>query len=187
MNKKSLFFTVVILIILAALSIFAISAAKKITIAYTNNPNTPDFFMTNIDYVKFDQEGNISNKFYAGKLSHLPKRNSYIFDDPKMKMYNTDEQPWNITANKGESELGKSKIYLWENVKLIQPAGPNNSAIDVTTSSLTLHPNTKTAETSDPITIVQSDSLVKAIGATTNFKESVVNLLSNVECQYQDS
>jgi lipopolysaccharide export system protein LptC len=184
-NKKSLFFTIILLIILSTSSILALLAAKKITIAYTNSTNTPDFFMMNAIYTQFDQNGAISNKFYANKLSHFTAHNNYIFDNPSMKMHNSNEQPWDITATKGESELGKSKVHLWGNVKLVQAGGPNNSAVDITTTDLTIYPNTKTAETNDPITIIQNGSIAKAIGAKTDFKAGVVNFLSNVECQYQ--
>ena len=100
-------------------------------------------------------------------------------------MYNANEKPWDITANKGRSEGGKSKVYLWDNVKIIQAADQNNSGFNVSTTSLTVYPDIKFAETNDPVAIIKGGSVAKAIGAKADFKSGIVDLLSNVECQYQ--
>lgn len=184
MNKKNIFFTIILLTIFSSISILALLEAKKITSIHTNATHAPDFSMTNASYVKFDQNGDISNQFYTSKITHFTTNNNYIFDNPRMKMYNTNEQPWYITANKGRSEGGKSKVYLWDNVKVTQTATPNNSDFDITTTSLTVYPNIKFAETNDPVIIIQGGSIAKATGAKADFKSGTVNLLSNVECQY---
>ena len=136
--------------------------------------------MTNATYTKFEQNGNISNQFSTSKITHFKHQNNYIFDNPNLKMYNENDAPWHITATKGKSKQGKSTIYLWDNVKLVQ-----NSDFDITTSALTVHPDRKFASTNKPITIVQNGSVAKAIGATADFNKGVVTLLSNVICEYR--
>jgi lipopolysaccharide export system protein LptC len=184
-NIKHLFVTIILIAIFAGVSALALLEAKKITGVHINASDAPDFFMTNATYVEFDQNGNISNQFYTTKITHFVANNNYIFDNPRMKMYNPNEQPWDITANKGRSESGKSKVYLWDNVKVTQAASPNNPDFDITTTSLTVYPDIKFAETNDPVTIIQGGSVAKAIGAKADFKSGTVSLLSNVECQYQ--
>jgi len=184
-NKKNIIITIILLIIFSTASIFAVLAAKKITVTTTKAANSPDFFITNAIYTQFDHNGDISNQFYTNKITHFTSYNSYVFEKPSIKMHNANEQPWNITANKGKSERGKSTIYLWDNVKVTQAASPNNSDFDITTDALTVHPDIKFAETTEPIIIIQSESIATAIGAQTNFKEGTVKLLSNVKCQYE--
>jgi LPS export ABC transporter protein LptC len=187
MNKKYIFFTALLFITLLTASMLAFKAAKNITTARVTNPNNPDFFMTNTFYTKFDNDGNISEQIHMDKIMHFTTRNNYIFDNPRIKMNNQNEVPWHITANKGKSEFGKSKIYLWDNVKLIQAIDPKENPIfDISTNSLFIYTNNKSAQTSDPITIIQSGSIAKAVGAKADFKSGTVKLLSNVECQYQD-
>jgi len=185
MNIKNIFITIVLLAIFSSVSILALLEAKKITDGHTNAVDAPDFFMTNATYVQFDQNGNISNQFYTSKIIHFTANNNYTFDNPRMKMYNTNEQPWDITANKGRSEGGKSKVYFWDNVKVVQTASPGTTDFDITTTSLTVYPSIKFAETSDPVIIIQGESIAKAIGAKADFKSGTVSLLSNVECEYQ--
>lgn len=185
MNIKHLFITILLLAIFAGVSALALLEAKKITGVHLNTADAPDFFMTNATFIEFDQNGKIINQFYTGKITHFVANNNYIFDNPRIKMYNSNEQPWDITANKGRSEGGKSKIYLWDNVKVIQAASPNSPDFDITTASLTVYSDIKFAETNDPVIIIQGGSIAKAVGAKADFKSGTVSLLSNVECQYQ--
>lgn len=185
MNKKNAFFTIILLIIFSGISAQALFSAKKITKISSIDPDVPDFFMTNAMYMQFDHNGKINNQFHTNQITHFPINNNYIFDNPQIKIYNNCEQPWNITANKGRSEGGKSKIYLWDNVKIIQASNPDNPDFDITTTDLTVYPDIKFAETKKPITIIQSGSIAKAIGAEADFKNGTVKLLSNVEGQYQ--
>ena len=185
MNKKNLFFTIILITVFVCISLLALMQAKKIVTIHTNAVDAPDFFMTNADYVKFDVDGNINNHFYASKITHFGNQNNYIFDNPSMQMYSTKEQPWVITAQKGKSEKGKSKIYLWGNVQLKQGNGGNSNDFSISTTSLIVYPDTKSAETPDPVTIIQGTSIAKTIGAKADFKSGTVELLSNVNCEYQ--
>lgn len=183
--NKNLIFTIILIIIFACISTLALMQAKKIIAVHTNAVDAPDFFMINADYVKFDADGNINNHFYASKITHFGDQNNYIFDNPSMQMYSNKEEPWIITAQKGKSEQGKSKIYLWGNVQLKQGNDGNNNAFGISTTSLIVYPDTKSAETSDPVTIIQGTSIAKSIGAKADFKSGMIELLSNVDCEYQ--
>lgn len=185
MNKKNLFFTVILITVFVGISLLALMQAKKIIAVHTNANDAPDFFMINADYVKFDASGNINNHFYASKITHFGDQNNYVFDNPIMQMYNAGEQPWMITAQKGSSEQGKSKIYLWGKVQLKQGSGGNSNDFSITTTSLMVYPDTKFAETTDAVTIIQGASIAKTIGAKANFKSGTVELLSHVNCEYQ--
>lgn len=183
--NKNLIFTVILIIVFTCISMLALTQAKKITAVHANALDAPDFFMINADFVKFDADGNVNNHFYASKITHFGDQNNYIFDNPSMQMYSTTEQPWVITAQKGKSEKGKSKIYLWGNVQLKQGNDGSNNDFGISTTSLIVYPDTKSAETSDPVTIIQGASIAKTIGAKADFKSGTVELLSNVDCEYQ--
>ena len=180
MGKKNLLFAIILFSTFATASILALLAAKKITTTHPAADSTPDFFMTNATYSKFDNNGNISNQFSTREIIHFQHQNNYIFANPSLKMYSDKTSPWYITATNGKSKEGKSAIYLWDNVKLVQ-----NSDFDITTTTLTVYPDRKFASTDKPITIVQNGSIVKAIGATADLNHGIVTLLSNVSCEYQ--
>ena len=62
MNKKTILFTIVILIIFVGTSILALITAKKITTPHITSSNNSDFFMTNAAYTKFNLQGHIHNQ-----------------------------------------------------------------------------------------------------------------------------
>ena len=185
MNKKTILFTIVILIIFVGTSILALITAKKITTPHITSSNNSDFFMTNAAYTKFNLQGHIHNQVYANKITHFADNNVYLFDNPSITMHTINEQPWHITSSKGRSEKGKDIIYLWDNVKIIRAAGINNLDFDIATSALDIYPNIKFAQTNKPITIIQSGNITKSVGAQADFKTGVIKLLSKIEALYQ--
>lgn len=185
MNTKNIFITIILLSLVIITSVLTLLTAKKLTSTHINNTNNPDFFMNNVSYIKFDQKGNIINQFSTSKITHFATNNSYFFDNPRIKMYSANEQPWDITANKGKSEYGKSRIDLWDNVQVMQAASANNQDFNITTTALTFYPDTRCAETKEPITVIQNGSIAKAIGAQADFKVDTVKLLSDIDVQYQ--
>lgn len=164
----------------------SLSIAKKFTTTHINSTDNPDFFMTEAVYTKFNSAGQIRNQFQTDKITHFTASNSYVFEHPNIVMHNSNEQPWLITANKGKSEQGKSKIYLWDNVKVTQAAGTANSECDITTSELSIFPDVKFAETTQPVTIIQNSNITKAVGMQADFKAGIIKLLSNVKSVYQN-
>ena len=185
MNKKTILFSIIVLIVFIGTSIIALSTAKKITTMNVASSDNPDFFMTNAAYTKFNLQGHIHNQVYANKITHFVDNNVYLFDNPSITMHAINEQPWHITSSKGRSEKGKDIIYLWDNVKIIRAAGINNLDFDIATSALDIYPNIKFAQTNKPITIIQSGNITKSVGAQADFKTGIIKLLSKIEALYQ--
>lgn len=186
MSKKTIIFTILLLVVVAGSSILAIFAAQKITTPHINATQNPDFFMSNAVYTDFNSAGEIHSQIITAKITHYPIDNVYFFDQPNMLFFNPNEQPWNISANKGKSQHGKEKVLLWDNVIIHQASGPNNSETKITTSELTIQPHDKTAATTKPVTIVQGGSTMSAIGAVADFKSGKVGLLSKVRGKYKN-
>ncbi len=181
MKIKNTLFTVVLLIVFSGSSILALIAAKKVTkVQYSQSTNIPDFFIINSTHTKFNSSGKIQNQIKAGKITHLPTNNIYLFEKPDMLMNTPGEQPWRVTADKGKSEKGKSIVYLWDNVKIVRAASPKNSDFDITTTALTIYPEKRFAETDQPVTIIQSGNITKAVGAKADLKTGIIKLISNI-------
>lgn len=184
MNKKNILLTVIMLTAFITTSILALLTAKKITkfsVTRATPDTTPDFFMANTIYTKFNSDGQINNSIKAQAITHFPTNNVYFFQKPSMVIYQPHEKPWRISANQGKSEEGKTKVFLWDQVKIVRAAGIHNMAFDITTDVLTIYPDIKFAETKLPITIVQSGSTTQAVGAEADFKTGIIKLVSKVK------
>lgn len=182
---KTMLLTALLIAVLIITSFLALTTAKKSTRTSKPSINTPDFFMINAEYKKFNQKGEIRNQFKTTKITHFNSDNTYLFDNPKMVMNTPNEQPWNISASKGKSKKGKKEIHLWDNIKIIRKRGNNNSDYDISTTELTIYTDSKIAETDKPIKIVQSQNITKSIGAKADFKSGNIKLLSNIEGTYK--
>jgi len=141
--------------------------------------------MINAIYTKFNSEGKIRNRIRTDKITHQVTENIYLFDNPKITLHNLKEEPWYITSKQGKSEQGKSKIHLWNNVRIIQKPGANNSDFDISTNSITFYPDTKFAETKQAVKMIQHGDIVNSVGAEVDFKTGVVKLLSKIKMLYQ--
>lgn len=184
MNKKIAFLTIVLLVAISIGSIFALISAQKISTPQISSQNQPDYYMLDAKYTDYDQNGDIHSQISTSKITHFVTEDSYLFDNPIMIIFNQEQKPWSITSNKGKSEHGKEKVFLWDNVVIHQDAGPKNAPTTITTSELTIFPKTKTATTDKAVNITQGGSSITAVGANADFKTGVVNLLSQVQGKY---
>lgn len=185
MTKRT-FFLATILIFALIFSGYLIRqiTSNRATAAH-NSTDTPDSFMVNATYLRMDQNGNLHNKIFVTKMLHYTNNNMSDFTNPKVIIYGKDQSPWNITANYGQSEAGIEKVYLWNNVKIHQAASTNNSEMTITTTKLTIFPQTQSAETDQPITIIQPGEQVNSVGLKANLQKGEVQLLSQAKGVYQ--
>ncbi|MCL5260928.1 MAG: LPS export ABC transporter periplasmic protein LptC [Gammaproteobacteria bacterium] len=187
MNKKTIFFTIILFIAFSISSWYALISAKKITLPHLLGPNSADAFLTNVSYLELDQEGAIRNFITATKVTHYPNNDASEFKQIQITLSSQNQSPWIITAPQGKSEHGKNKIFLTGGVNIRQQASATNSEMLVTTSALTIFPLQKQAETDQPITIQQAPNVIKAVGATADFNANTVKLLSHVVGEYREN
>ncbi|MDR1056999.1 MAG: LPS export ABC transporter periplasmic protein LptC [Coxiellaceae bacterium] len=132
-------------------------------------------------HTKFDEQGQIKYKVYTDTTTHLINDKVYLLEKPQIIIFNPKEEPCQITANHGKSKDDNKTIHLRENVRVIQAAGLHNSDLDVTTTALTFYPETKLAETTEPVTVIQNGNTTKAVGAKINLRTSEVKFISKFE------
>lgn len=153
--------------------------------ATVNPPDTPDTFMEKATYVKLDQNGNLHSKIYVSKMKHYPSNDTSYFTTPRVIFYNQNHVPWDITANEGKSQSGVSQVFLWDNVKIHQPAGPNSHELTMTTTNLTIFPEKQFAQTDQPVTIIEPGSVINSVGLRANLNTGEVQLLSHARGVYE--
>ncbi|MDR1012243.1 MAG: LPS export ABC transporter periplasmic protein LptC [Coxiellaceae bacterium] len=157
---------------------------KKLPIYSNDIVNTNTGFKTIISFlarafrVKFDQQRQINYKTYSDTITNFGNEGIYFLEKPQITIYNSQEEPCRITANYGRSDGDNKIIHLMENVRVIQNSGSNNSNLDVTTASLDFYPETKSAETTELVTVIQNGNISKAIGAKIDLKNGKVEFVS---------
>lgn len=152
-----------------------------------NNNDRPDSYMLNVTATSLDENGNLKDELQAPKLVHFAKGDTTNVTKPHFILYNADAtgQPWHVYADQGQARDGINVLDLWGNVRLEQPAGPDNAAITMVTSAITVFPKEQYAQTQQPVKVWQSGSVATSVGMRINLKTGNIELLSQAKGKYQ--
>lgn len=144
----------------------------------------PDAFGERVTIIEMNEQGTRDNSFSADTLVHYPYQDTTRFTHPHFTAYPVTGQPWHALANYGQSSHGMDKLTLWGQVKIQQPAGPDNKELTLITSLLTLYPQRDFAETDRPVLITDPHTTVNAIGMRAYLQEKRVQLLAKTRGVY---
>lgn len=147
-------------------------------------PARPDAYMESITAVMLDQQGRPKMQLKAPKLVYYAQQDATYLSFPELKLYSKSPQPWLITSQRAIARQGYSAVDFWEDVHIQRTASLTESATLIETSHLLIHPDEKTAETRDSITLTQAHTLIKAVGLFANMDTGNINLLSQTWGEY---
>lgn len=144
----------------------------------------PDAFMREINAIIMDKLGRPSLKIVAPKLIHYQHNDTTQLQDPQLTLYRKSPNPWYITAKYAKATEGMEKVNFWDDVVIHHAADSNSPATVIKTESLLMHPSQQTAETTDPITMIQPNIVVKAVGMYADMNTGNIKLLSQSKGEY---
>jgi len=150
----------------------------------SNKPNTPDSYMTDVYAVTLNKDGKVASILVSPKVTDYEQDNNTDIQTPFVTINPQQEPPWHIHADHAKVLNGSSKILLWGNVNIQQLPGPNSHFLTLLTTELTLYPDKSFAETDQPVTIKQPDSIVHAVGMQADLNKGYIKLLSKTQGQY---
>ena len=142
-----------------------------------------DSFVINLKQTQFSKTGNIANHVTTPLLEHYPTTNHTTFTKPNMLVYN-DQHNWHITADHGVSQDNNQKIYLSGHVHINQPATKTTPITTITTTHLTVYPQTSIAKTDAFVTLTRPNTVIHGVGAIANMKSGNIKLLSKARGHY---
>jgi lipopolysaccharide export system protein LptC len=173
------------------LTLLAICATAFMTLLWQNNPSLrmnesslPDAYMENVTAIILNKSGKISMKIVTPKMVHYAEKDTTHFIAPQLTLYHKSPTPWYIEAKTANARHGIDHIVFQDEVNIHHPAEFNNPATVIKTNSLTVHPNENTAETADLITMIQPNSVMKAVGMFADMETGNIKLLSQAKGEY---
>jgi lipopolysaccharide export system protein LptC len=131
-----------------------------------------------------NKQGTPSLKVEAPNMTHYPDEDVTYINYPHVTVYRQSPQPWYINSNYAEATNGTEKIVFTDNVVIHHPTDIQNPDTTMETSSLTVFPDQKQAETDKPVVITQPDTVIHAIGMTADLNDGTVKLLSQARGDY---
>lgn len=174
-----------LLLLAAVLSSWLVIKSLQEPVDRPESPQNPDAYVFNINAVKMNVDtGTPTDQLFSPEMVHYPTNNSTNITTPHLTVFQNNEQPWQINADRGQAINGSEVIQLWDHVKLEQAAGPNNQAFIITTTAMTIYPKQQYAETNQPIMLWQPSGTVNSVGLRAYQTTGIIDLLSQVKGHY---
>ncbi|HTM63636.1 MAG TPA: LPS export ABC transporter periplasmic protein LptC [Gammaproteobacteria bacterium] len=177
--------------IISILLTLAAGATILFTLAYQSDndhkkadPHIPDAYMENVTAIFLDKFGKMTMKIETPKMVHFAENDTTKFLFPQLTVFHKSPNPWYIASKTAKAWDGIENVIFKNDVTIHHPADYKNPATIIKTNTLHVHPNQKTAETADPITMIQPNSIMKAVGMQADMETGDIKLLSHAEGEY---
>jgi len=175
---------------IAASTVIALIALSMILIyrpaAITNlkSPELPDAIMEDVITTVYNKQGKPRLKIVTPRMVHYIENDSTELTTPEVTLFRKSPQPWRITSQYAKATHGTDNVDFWDNVIVQHNADQNMPTTLIKTSTLTLHPELQTAQTKDPIMLIQPSIVVKSVGMLADMDSGNVKLLSEAIGEY---
>lgn len=176
-----------ILVGISCIFFYKIIFAKPVS--ETQNTLNPNVFIENLHSLSFNKDGDVEMNLTTPTMQYNSYSKNAVLENPHITIYQKNTTPWIITADNGNVLQNSSLFKLIGNVQLLQGPTAKTLSTVITTSELTIHPQTHIAETDQIITFTQlnkdhSQIKVNAKGAFVNQNTGEVKLFANTKGVY---
>ncbi len=141
-----------------------------------------DITATDSQFTRYDKNGAINLNIDAARLQHNRTEKKLYLTKPSMRLYQSKQDYWHVTAQTASSDKHYSRLYLAGGVK-IEHHQNNKTILTLTTQHITLVPG-HTAETDAAIKLVQHNNTLTATGAHIDLKTGKATLKKNIHVHY---
>ncbi len=179
--------TVISSLFIAAIAVLAWTfflSQNSVVPQSTRDDHQPDSFMQDVHAIVMDKFGRPSLKIVTPQMIHFAQNDTSVLTTPILTLYRNSPEPWYITSNIAYVTNSANNVEFKQNV-LIQHAADNaHPATVIKTDTLMVHPNQKTADTADAITLMQPDAVVVGIGMHADLNTGDIHLLTRARGEY---
>lgn len=175
-------------VIIAAISFAAwltlLSIWPQNSVIGTTAIEQPDAYMEDVNAVFMDKFGKPKLKIATPKLTHFQTNDTTNFDSPQLTIYRKSPAPWYVSSHYAKATHGIDNVDFREDVTIHHPGDQHMPATIIKAPTLIVHPNNETAETNEPIELIQPNLVVKAVGMRANMNSGAIKLLSQAKGEY---
>ena len=143
-----------------------------------------DFFLVNPHTQQFKEDGSLAYQLTANKLEHIKTSDMTMLNMPELLTYRAGELPWHVQSTLGEVGPEGKRVELINNVRAQRIDAKSRQSL-LTTSRMTVFPDTEYAETNRAVKIEAGNSVTTATGMKAYLNEGRMLLLSNVRGQHE--
>jgi lipopolysaccharide export system protein LptC len=144
----------------------------------------PDYMVENFVAVRMGPDGLRLHQLEANRMVHYPDDDTTELEAPHLLKYDNEKVALSITSKRAHVSNEGETVDFRDDVRAVRSATPTQSEMVLTTDHLHVVPDDNYARTDSPVTIVDANTKVTAVGLELIDKAKVVKLLSNVRGSY---
>ncbi len=144
----------------------------------------PDSYMEGVTRTAMDEHGQVETRLYAERMYHYPDDDSTRLARPRIEILE-DGPPWYAAAETGVVDAKGEVVLLRGQVRIWRDAAAGGRALEVMTTRMRVLPETRYAETDDPVTLVTPESVTHAVGMRGDLRFNRLELLKDVRTRYE--
>jgi len=142
--------------------------------------HTPDYYIIDMVRHTMDRNGDLQNVLMADEVYHYPDDNSTELTRPRMEIYNEEQNPWEVVAERGTLKANTDLVVLHGRVEIWRLDDAGQREFEIITSELRVFTNVEYAETDNAATIRSFNSVIKTKGFRANFGHHRLELRERV-------
>lgn len=147
--------------------------------------HAPDYYLVEMIRHTMNREGGLQNVLTAEQVFHYPDDDTTELAHPHMEIYNGDENPWQVVAERGLVKANNEVIFLQGRVEIWRVDSLGQREFEILTSELRVFPKVQYAETDNAATIKDRSTVTKTRGFRANFEHNRLELLERVRTRYE--
>lgn len=145
-------------------------------------PDRSDYFIRGAKMSAMGPHGKLIYQVQAEEILHFPDRSATL-TDMTVHYQGGPTGVWQLKSKRGVIPVGGKKLTLQGDV-FIRGKRPNKGLTQMKMNEVDIIPMTGTMITQSPVSIIQPDARITAVGMRADILEDVINLSSDVQVHY---
>ena len=185
MDRLSAAFPLLLALVLAALSFWLQRTVQGPTLVRDGSTrHDPDYIVENFVAMRMGPDGMRLHQLEAKRMLHYPDDDTTHLEQPRLYQYDGTKLALRIAADRALVSSEGKTVDFHDDVRAVRLATEKLSELTLTTEYLHVVPDDDFAKTDRPVTIVDANTQVKAVGLELDNNAKTLKLLSNVRGTY---
>lgn len=177
-------FPIILIILLALFTFWVDKTVRQPTKEQEKDPRSnPDYVMEDFSAYSVDHISGAHQKLFAERMLHYVANDTTYLEQPRLINSKTGKPEMRVRADRANMSSDED-IYLNGNVKVVrygEGEGEGREETTMITSSLYINPDDDIAKTNEPVTIIQNNTIINAVGMEIDNGAQIIHLLSEVK------
>ncbi|HUO43835.1 MAG TPA: LPS export ABC transporter periplasmic protein LptC [Burkholderiales bacterium] len=182
MHRLTLWFPVALLTAITALTFWIDHLSQPSDLPREGKlRHDPDYIVEDFSATRIGEDGTPRYTLSARRMTHYPDDDSTQLEAPRFVHFSRSRAPIVATSRTAWVSSNGETAKLRDDVKIVREASGDRSELVLETSTLEIIPDSNLAQTDQPVSIRDGNTLMTGVGLEFNNETHVLKLLSHVQ------